>query len=299
MTPDLRAANLAAEQHRVLARWQLRQCGLGPAAIRHRVRNGRMRAIHDGVFAIGPGRLSRAGSLTAAVLACGKGAVLSHLTAAVHWGLIRSASAAIHVTVPRRKKPAVNGVTVHLTRQMTAADWTMKDGMPVTSVSRTLLDLAGVLTPRELIKAVEQAEKRRIFDLRAVEELLERSRGRRGAKALWAALAELHGEAPDTWSPLEDDFVDFCRERQIPPPQLNVVIAGFCVDAAWPENRVVVELDSRTHHTGIQAFEDDRKRDAKLQVAGHRIVRVTRHRLRHEADDLEADLRGLLGVGAG
>jgi very-short-patch-repair endonuclease len=99
---------------------------------------------------------------------------------------------------------------------------------------------------------------------------------------------------PDTRSPLEDEFRDFCRDRGIELPQVNVVIAGFCVDAAWPSKKVVVELDSRTHHSGIHAFEEDRKRDAKLQVAGHRIVRVTRHRLRHEADDLEADLRRLL-----
>jgi len=299
MTPDVRAANLAAKQHRVAARWQLKKCGLGPKAIRHRVNTRRLQEIHDDVFALGPGKLTRAGFLIAAVLACGKGAVLSHLTAAVHWGLIRSASAAIHITVPRRKKPEVDGVTVHLTRQLTSADWTIKDGLPVTSVARTLMDLAGVLGSRELIKAIEMAEKRRIFDLRAVEEILERSRGRRGAKALRAALAELNGEPPDTRSPLEDEFVDFCRERHIPPPQLNVVVAGFCVDAAWPDRKVVVELDSRTHHSGVHAFEEDRKRDAKLQVAGHRIIRVTRHRLRHEPEDLDADLRCLLGVGAG
>lgn len=295
MTPDLLAANLAAGQHRVAARWQLRKCGLGREGIRHRVKNGRLQSIHRDVFAVGPGRLTRAGFLIAAVLACGKGAVLSHLTAAVHWGLIRSASPAIHVTVPRRKKPAVAGVIVHLTRHMTSADWTIKDGIPVTSVARTLLDLAGVVSQRELIVAIEQAEKLRIFDLRAIEQLLGRSRGRRGAKALRAALAEVYGEPADTRSPLEDDFVDFCRMRHIPSPQLNVVIAGFCVDAAWPDKKVVVELDSRQHHTGIHAFEEDRKRDAKLQVAGHRIVRVTRHRLTREADDLEGDLRRLLG----
>jgi very-short-patch-repair endonuclease len=157
-----------------------------------------------------------------------------------------------------------------------------------------LVDVAAVLTHRELIKALEQAQRLRLFDLRAIEEVLARSNGRKGAKALRRALAELADEAPDTWSPLEDEFFEFCRDRHIPLPQLNVVIAGFCVDAAWPDKRVIVELDSRTHHTGIHAFEEDRKRDAKLQVAGHRILRVTRHRLRHEGDDLESDLRRLL-----
>jgi predicted transcriptional regulator of viral defense system len=298
MTPDLRAANLAAKQHRVATRWQLRKCGLGREAIRHRVKNGRLQQLHEDVFVVGPGDPGRESFLIAAVLACGKGAVLSHRTAADRWGLIRTASPAIHVTVPRTKKPAVDGVTVHLTRRLTSPDWTKRNGIPVTSVPRTLIDLAALAKPRELVKALEQAQRLRLFDMGAVAEVLGRSRGRRGAKALRQALAELKDEPPDTRSPLEDEFVDFCEQRHIPPPQLNVVIAGFCVDAAWPDKKVVVELDSRTHHSGIHAFEEDRKRDAKLQVAGHRIVRVTRHRLNHEADDLEADLRRLLGAGA-
>jgi predicted transcriptional regulator of viral defense system len=298
MTPDVLVADLAARQHRVAARRQLHRCGLGRGGIQRRVESKRLYPIHEDVFAVGPGDLTRPGFLIAAVLACGRGAVLSHRTAADHWGLIRTASPAIHVTVPRTKKPEVDGVTVHLTRQMTSADWTKRDGIPVTSVARTLIDLAAVVKPRELVKALEQAQRLRLFDLRAVQELLQRSRGRLGAKALRAGLAELNHEPPDTRSPLEDEFVDFCEQRHILPPQLNVVIADFCVDAAWPDKKVVVELDSRTHHTGIHAFEEDRKRDAKLQVAGHRIVRVTRHRLRHEADDLEVDLRRLLGAGA-
>jgi very-short-patch-repair endonuclease len=294
MTPDVRVAELAARQNGVAARWQLRKCGLTRGAIQRRVDGGRLHPIHDDVFAVGRRDITREGFLIAAVLACGKGTALSHQTGGHYWNLNRTSSRAIHVTVPRSKKPKVDGVVVHLTRQLTDADWTIKDGIPVTSVPRTLVDLAAVLKQRELIKALEQAQRLRLFDLRAIEEVLARSNGRKGAKALRAALAELADEAPDTWSPLEDDFLDFCRHRNIQPPQLNVVIAGFCVDAAWPHKNVVVELDSRTHHTGIHAFEEDRKRDAKLQVAGHRIVRVTRHRLTHEADDLDADLRRLL-----
>lgn len=296
MTPDARVAELAANQHRVAAWRHLRECGLGPAAIRHRVERGRLHRLHDGVYAVGHRDIGWEGSLMAAVLACGKRAVLSHITAAVLWNLIRSSSAAIHVTVKRSKKPRIDGVTVHLTRQLPDRDRAEVDGIPVTSVPRTLFDLAAILQPPQLIRAIERAERLRLFDMRAVEELLGRSRGRRGAKALRTALAQVTGEPPDTRSPLEDDFVDFCRERHIQPPQLNVVIAGFCVDAAWPDKSVVVELDGRTDHTGIHAFEDDRKRDAKLQVAGHRILRVTRHRLRYEADDLEADLRRLLAL---
>ncbi len=280
-----------------MAAWRhLRECGLGPAAIRHRVERGRLHLIHRGVYAVGHRDIGRTGSLMAAVLACGKRAVLSHITAAILWNLIRSSSAAIHVTVPRSKKPRLKGVTVHLTRQLPDADRAEVDGIPVTSVARTLLDLATILKPAQLIRAIERAERLRLFDMRAVEDLLGRCQGKRGVKALRTALAQVAVQAPDTRSPLEDDFVDFCRERHIEPPQLNVVIADFCVDAAWPNKNLVVELDGRTDHTGIHAFEDDRKRDAKLQVAGHRIIRVTRHRLAHEAEDLERDLRRLLDL---
>jgi very-short-patch-repair endonuclease len=192
--------------------------------------------------------------------------------------------------VPRSKKPSVKGVIPHVTRKLPDADRAEVDGIPVTSVARTLLDLAAILRPRQLTQAIEQAERLRLLDMRAVEELLARSRGKRGAKALRAALAKVAGEPPDTRSPLEERFRDFCRERAIEEPSFNVVVAGYCVDAAWLGQKVVVELDSRRHHTGTDAFEGDRKRDTKLQVAGLQIVRVTDWRLKHEADDLYDDL---------
>lgn len=294
-TPDVRLADLATTRHRVVADWELRELGFGRGAIRQRLSAGRLHLIHRGVYAVGHRDIGRNGFLAAAVLACGPGAVLSHRTGADHWGLISSASRAIHVTVPRRRPPApLRGVVVHLTRQLTEADRTEHDGIPVTSVPRTLLDLAGVARQGELLQAIEQAERLRIFDLPAVHELLGRSNGRRGAAALRRALAELTDEAPDTRSPLEDRFVAYCRRRRLPPPALNVMVAGFWVDAAWPSRKVVVELDSRRHHSGIDAFEGDRKRDTKLQIAGFAIVRITDRRLRQEPDELEADLRSLL-----
>jgi predicted transcriptional regulator of viral defense system len=293
-TPDNRVADLATEQYRVVHADQMRELGLGRGAIQHRVRTRRLHPIHQGVYAVGTRDLTRDGFLMAAVFACGEGTVLGHQTATVHWGLIQSSSAAIHVTVPRKRKPEVEGVTVHLTRQLTDADWTVERGIPVTSVARTLVDFAGVARPGELIPAIEQAERLRIFDMRAVEEVLARSNGRRGAKALRLALKELTDEPPDLKSRLEQRFRDYCKQRQLPIPAFNVMVAGFLVDAVWLKQKVAVELDSRRHHMGIREFEADRKRDTKLQMAGYRIARVTDHRLKREADELEADLRSLL-----
>jgi len=163
--------------------------------------------------------LHRDGFLIAAVFACGEGTLLGHRTGVVHWGLLRSASPAIHVIVQRKRKPVVEGVTVHLTRQLTDADRAVVRGIPVTSLARTLVDFAGVARPGELIEAIEQAERLRIFDLNAVNEVLTRSRGRRGAKALRAALKELHGEEPpDLKSTLERDFRSYCKSRDLPIP---------------------------------------------------------------------------------
>jgi very-short-patch-repair endonuclease len=288
------AAELAAAQHQVVGFRQLRDLDIGRGWIQHAVRTRRLHRIHNGVYAWGHKDLTRNGFLTAAVLACGKGTVLGERTATVHWDLIQSSTRAIHVLVPRKRKPMVEGVTVHLTRPLTDADWTLKDGIPVTSVARTLVDFAAVARPGELIAAIEQAERLRIFDLTAVNEVLARSNGRKGAAALRAALREIHGEPPDLRSKLEHDFRNYCKKRKLPVPSFNVVIEGFLVDAVWEHRKLVVELDSRRHHLGIRAFEGDRKRDTKLQMAGYRIARVTDQRIKHEPDELEADLRSLL-----
>jgi predicted transcriptional regulator of viral defense system len=288
------AAELAAAQHQVVAFRQLRHLGIGRGWIQHNARTRRLHRIHDGVYAWGHKDLTRDGFLIAAVLACGEGTALGDRTAVVHWGLIQSASRAIHVVVPRKRKPVVEGVTVHLTRHLTEADRAVVRGIPVTSLARTLVDFAGVARPRELIQAIEQAERLRVFDLREVEETLARSNGRRGAKALRKALKELHGEPPDLRSELEHRFRNYCKTRKLPIPSFNVVIEGFLIDAVWERKKLIVELDSRRHHMGIAEFESDRKRDTKLQMAGYRIARVTDHRLKREADELEADLRSLL-----
>jgi very-short-patch-repair endonuclease len=293
-TPDVLAAKVAAEQHQVVCFRQLRELDIGRGWVEHALRTRRLHRIHDGVYAWGHKDLTRDGFLIAAVLACGKGALLGERTATVRWDLIQSSSAAIHVTVPRSKKPKVAGVTVHLTRQLTEADRAVVRGIPVTSLARTLVDFAGVARPGQLIEAIEQAERLRIFDLNAVNETLARSNGRRGATALRQALKEIHGEPPDLRSKLEQRFRNYCKKRNLPIPSFNVVIAGFLIDAVWEHKKLIIELDSRRHHTGIREFESDRKRDTKLQMAGYRISRVTDHRLKREADELEADLRNLL-----
>jgi very-short-patch-repair endonuclease len=167
------------------------------------------------------------------------------------------------------------------------------DRIPVTSVARTLLDLAEVVDRRRLERAFEAAERMRLLDLRAVEQVCERGRGRRGLRQLRALLPSLR-PAPTTRSDLERDFLDFCRDHELPIPTMNADVAGFEVDALWPQERLVVELDGFEFHRTRAAFERDRARDAAIQLAGHRVVRLTHRRLETEPHVAAAQIRSFL-----
>jgi hypothetical protein len=184
---------------------------------------------------------------------------------------------------------------VHAVHRLHPDDRAVVDGVPVTSLARTLLNLAEVLQQSELANAVTEAESRRLFDLRAVERVIARNRGRCGIRPLTKVLAG-YREPPVTRSDLERDFLRLCAEAGIPLPQTNLIVAGHRVDALWLDQRLVVELDSRTHHMTTAAFEEDRKRDADLMLAGYRVVRITWRRLRDEPAVVAEMVRRLLAV---
>jgi hypothetical protein len=148
---------------------------------------------------------------------------------------------------------------VHLPRTIHPEDRAVCDGIPVTSIARTLLDLAAVLPYRRLVRIVEEAERLRLFDLRAVERLLARNPGRRGVRALRAAIAAAgYATVPWTRSELEREFLKLCRHASLPQPAVNIWVEGCEVDAAWLEQKLLVELDSREFHFTPGAFERDR-----------------------------------------
>jgi very-short-patch-repair endonuclease len=165
--------------------------------------------------------------------------------------------------------------------------------IPVTSVARTLLDLAEVVDGRQLEKAFEEADRLGLLEMRAVESLCARSPGRRGLKPLRRLIEE--ARAPETGrSPLEDRVLALCRSHGLPAPQTNVAVLGYEVDALWPDRKVVVEADGWSFHRHRAAFERDRARDARLQVAGYNVIRLTHRRLESEPEAVAAELRRLL-----
>jgi hypothetical protein len=273
-------AELAHRQHGVVAHRQLIALGLSASAIQRRVRARQLHPLYRGVYAVGHRVLSRDGQWMAAVLACGEGAVLSHRDAAALWAIRQSARPAIDVTAPRSRE-GHDGITLHKVRRLDPRDCTLVDNVPVTTVPRTLLDLAEVVSVRQLQRAFEQAERLELIDLRAVDELIERSPGRHGVKALKTVIEVLR-PLPFTRSDFERDFLELCRELGLPEPAMNVWLAGHEVDCAWHDRRLVVELDSRTWHEARAAMERDRVRDADLLVAGYRTLRITYSRFYRE-----------------
>jgi hypothetical protein len=232
----------------------------------------------------------------AGVLLGGPQAMLSFRSATELWELLEAIEGPVHVTVPHTRRGPV-GIRFHCSRDL--AQRTKRHGIPVTTVSRTLLDLAAVASPTQLRQAFDEADRRGQLDRGAVMRLCEGAGGRRGLGALRALLNERPVPVVETRSRLEQRFLRYCGERGLPIPAVNAPLAGYEVDCVWPDNRVAVELDSWTHHGSREAFESDRRRDARIQLAGYRVVRVTHRRISGEGDELEAEIRQLLGMAVG
>lgn len=294
---DLGVAALAARQHGVVAHRQLVAEGLGPRGIGHRVAAGRLHRIHRGVYAVGHPVVSGRGRWMAAVLATGPHALLSHQSAGALWDLLPTGRAAIDVLAARGRHDRP-GIAVHQARRLHPDDRAVVDGIPTTAPPRTLFDLAEVLPAGQLERAVEQAERLRLLDMRALQELCARSRGRRGLAVLSSVFDAYREGPPPTRSELECRFLDLCREARLPAPAVNVLVAGLEVDAAWPDRKLVVELDGHAFHATRAAFERDRKRDAALLVSGFRVLRVTHRRLEKEPATVIETVRTLLAAGA-
>ncbi|MGH2990929.1 MAG: endonuclease domain-containing protein [Solirubrobacterales bacterium] len=163
----------------------------------------------------------------------------------------------------------------------------------MTTASRTILDLAAVLSTRALERAIEATDRHRLLDIAELTRLCETSRGRKGTTRLSSLLA-LHRPLPETRSELEHRFLRLCREAGLPQPAVNTPIAGIEVDFVWPDAQLVVELDGYAFHRDRASFERDRRRDSALQLAGHRVLRVTHRRLMEEPSAVVAELRALL-----
>lgn len=292
---DRRLAELAGRQHGVISIRQLEALfGYSADAVFRAAASGRLQRLHRGVYAVGHDNLSLHGRSLAAVLAAGEGALLSHYSAAWLWGLRRGSPSPFHVTTPisrrHRLAPSINR---HRSRTLNEADRRLQEGIPVTSVARTLLDQAALVPPRNLRRLLKCSEERKLFDLATVHDVLARNRGHRGAKRLQLAIA-LYEPPPFTRSEFEAAFFAAVLAKGLPRPRANYSLLGIEVDLFWPRHRFVVELDLFETHGTRESFEDDRLRQEDLLLAGIGMTRVTGPRFEREPDAVLARIASLL-----
>lgn len=293
---DRRVGDLAENQHGVVSRTQLMELGMGRGAISDRVARGQLRRVARGVYAVGHFRQSHRSRWMAAVLSAGTDAVLSHRSAAALWGLLPPSSIAIEVTRPKefRSRPSVRGHCSTIGSDEVA----LVDGIPVTSMPRTLFDLAAIVDRHQLESAFNEVEVQGLTDSLSVVDLLKRYPGRRGAAVLRAIMADEKKARGVTKKELEKRFAAVVAGTDLPRPRRNadLAVAGrfFEVDCLWQAQRLIVELDGRFVHGTWRTSERDRERDRLLVADGWRVVRVTWRQLRDDAPAIVADLRRLL-----
>jgi hypothetical protein len=256
--------------------------------------------LHQGVYSLGHRRLSRQGRWTAAVLACGPGAVLSHSSAGHHWGICGSYG---RIEVLRQAggftQKGHPGVWLHQTRRLESYEVTLERGIPVAVMERVLLDLARRMDSKQLERAFVQAYKRDDFSWPRLGRIITRRRGCKGVGKLRRISLEVDPEALETKSVTEVDFLALWRGVDRRMPAVNVLVEGHLVDFLWPAQKVIVETDSWGYHGDPLAFEQDRRRDVELAAAGYDVHRTTYKMLERDPGPFLRNVRRALRARAG
>lgn len=272
--PGTLVARRAAQSHGVLSAAELRACGLSQRAVECGVARGHLHRVHRGVYAVGHTALTPEGRWVAALKACGPGAVLSHGSAAMLLGLLPPDDRRIDVTVTGSR--AHPGLRVHKVRSVPAEDTTRRRGIPTTTAARVLMDLAPHLGDVPLRRLMSRAQSMYLTNLRQLGRQLDRAQGRHGRARFARVLA---ARPPATRTELEDRVYDLVVSGGFDPPDVNTPLhiegRRIIPDLRWPEQRLIVEADSRRWHDTPQARQDDADRQALLEAHGERLIRIT------------------------
>lgn len=271
-----------AQRHRgYVTRRELLDLGLSRHGINHRLRLGRLLPVYAGVYAVGHEPARAEDRAFGALLACGARSLLSHGSGVAHWGVSKW-RLPFEVTAPSaHRRP---GIRVHRARTLTRRDVRVHRGIRVTSPARTLLDVARRFNDKQLARAVNELRLAGHLRLPDLGELLHRCPRHPGARRLRPFVERPTGP---TRSEFEDAFVAFTERYGLPTPRINVRIAGREVDAFFPDERLIVELDGYEFHSSRESFRENRERDAAMLALGLVTVRITWDRL-HGTPDTEA-----------
>jgi hypothetical protein len=282
-------ARIAGGQHGLVARWQLLAAGLTDGEIKQRLCTGGLLRVYRGVYRVGhqaPGVEAR---YLGAVLACGEGALLCGRAAGYLFGALKGLAPPPEVMAPTKRR--VRAVRTRRAR-IDPRDATRWRRIPVTTLPRTLVDLAAALDLDNLARAFHEAEVRHRTTPAQVEAVLGRRPNSPGAARLRAVP---RGDAPIILSKLERRFRALLRQAALPPPVTNRPAGGHWVDCRWPAQRLTVELDSYRYHHSRHAWEQDRHRERQARARGDQFRRYTWHDVYEQPQQMLAELRTLLG----
>ena len=291
---DDRIGLIAELQRGRISRKQLRAAGISDGATKHLISSGRLIREHQRVYRVRPAIDVPLGRETAALLACGPNAFLSHASAARLWKLCNEVEATVDVTVARDRHRKTPGIRGHRSGCLLSRDVRVEQGLPVTSPARTLLDRAATLTTHDLEREVDEALiVLQIARPGELADVVARSTGHRGAPIL-GRLLERRTHETITQSEAEKLFLALIRNAGLPEPESQVRIAGFRVDFLWREERVVFEIDGYRFHTSRRAFDRDRRKDLALKQALYDPNHVSRDQVKHEPLIVLAHVAGAL-----
>jgi very-short-patch-repair endonuclease len=271
-------AKIGARQDNMISLEQLLSAGLGRGAVAHRVRARSMQRLHRTVYLLGAAPPTLMGRTRAAAMACGAGAVVSHRSAAEMFGLLPESKGDVDVTVAGRNFAARSGIRRHRVARLPRHEVTKMRGIPMTTVARTIADLAATEPERVVVAAFQEALYREIVTERPLAAIIAREPRRRGA----AVIRALIEDPRMTRSEKERALLRLIDAAQLPRPLTNVRVHGYLIDAFWPEEGLAVEFDGRRAHDHRLAFDSNRKRDQVLLAHGVRTMRVTGRHLEHE-----------------
>jgi very-short-patch-repair endonuclease len=290
-TRDERIFAIAGAQRGRVARRQLLAAEIGSNTIDRLAQGALLRRVHSGVFAVGPDVAIPLADETAALLAVRAGAALSHHTAAIRWRMRgpETGDGLIHLTVPGASVEDPAGVRVHRSTVLRARDVRLRDGLPVTSPARALLDLAPILPAREMERALDQMLIQHLGTLGHINELLRRA-GRHVGRPILQDIIAAHTTSTFTRSEAEERFLALMRRSGLPQPLVNARRLGYEIDFLWPDHRVAVEIDGFAFHSTRDRFEADRKRDGELRKAGLTVIRISWRQLEREPEAVIADV---------
>jgi predicted transcriptional regulator of viral defense system len=297
MRPHGALAELASGQYGVVSHRQLEELGYSIAGIGRAVSAGRLHRVDRGVFAVGHPAAPPHGIALAAVLGAGRGAVLSHGSAAWLWGLLPSFPRPPHVTAPHRGHRKASA-QIHHSTILEADDVTTYEGIPTTAVPRTHLDLAATVGDRLLNNAIERAERLGRLDLAATDDLLQRCGRHRGRRRLSMALT-IYRAPIFSRARSERLFLALVADAALPAPALNTFVEGYEIDAYWEAERFAVDVDGWGAHRTRAAFERDPLRQEDLLLAGISSIRITARRIENEPHAVAARLAQHLALRRG